>query len=108
MVKQVLGNLVDRQTRCIHYRTPLDVVAIKFRCCLEYYPCHLCHQECADHPALQWSVEEHETLAVLCGVCRHEFSISRYLGAENCPQCRTSFNPRCRLHAHLYFYAGAQ
>ncbi len=29
----VKGKLVDDQTRCVHYRSTLDVIAIKFKCC---------------------------------------------------------------------------
>ncbi|MFI7484143.1 CHY zinc finger protein [Kocuria sp. M1R5S2] len=100
---RVLGSPVDDHTRCVHYRTALDVVAIKFRCCREYYPCHLCHEETAGHPAVQWPAEEQDAAAVLCGVCRHELSVRHYLEADGCPRCAARFNPRCRLHAHLYF-----
>ena len=48
---RVLGPVVDEMTRCVHYRTEVDIVAIKFACCNEYYPCHRCHEETADHPA---------------------------------------------------------
>lgn len=42
---QVYGAVVDAQTRCAHYATALDVIAIRFFCCGQYFPCHLCHQE---------------------------------------------------------------
>ncbi|MBB5750296.1 CHY zinc finger protein [Micrococcus sp. TA1] len=100
---RVLGRLVDDQTRCVHYRTSLDVVAIKFRCCDQYYPCHLCHQETSGHPAVPWPVSEHDTSAVLCGVCKTELAIRDYLSVDCCPHCSARFNPGCRLHAHLYF-----
>lgn len=100
---RVLGRPVDEQTRCVHYRTPLDVVAIRFRCCGEYYPCHLCHQQDAGHPAVPWPVGERDAVAILCGVCRGELSIREYLGVEGCPRCGAPFNPGCRAHAHLYF-----
>lgn len=100
---RVLGSLVDDQTRCVHYRTPLDVVAIRFRCCCEYYPCHLCHQEGAGHPAVQWPLEEQDAAAVLCGVCRAELAIRDYLAVTACPRCAAPFNPGCRAHARLYF-----
>lgn len=53
LAPRILGSPVDEQTRCIHYRTPLDVVAIRFRCCRESYPCHLCHAESTGHPTVQ-------------------------------------------------------
>ena len=37
----VLGATVDDQTRCVHYAGPLDIVAIRFHCCGEFYPCLL-------------------------------------------------------------------
>ena len=100
---RVLGPTVDDQTRCIHYRTDLDVIAIRFACCGEYYPCHLCHAETADHPAEQWPLDERDERAVLCGVCKHELTIAEYLLVEACPACGAAFNPGCRLHTELYF-----
>ena len=29
----VYGSIVDHETRCIHYHTQLDIIAIKFKCC---------------------------------------------------------------------------
>lgn len=99
----MLGSPVDDDTRCAHYRTALDVVAIRFRCCGEYYPCHQCHAESAGHPAARWPAGERDVAAVLCGVCRNELSIHEYLGVDGCPRCGAPFNPGCRLHASLYF-----
>lgn len=100
---RVLGPVVDEQTRCVHYRTEVDIVAIRFACCGEYYPCHRCHEESADHPATQWPLGERGERAVLCGVCRTELTIDAYLAADACPHCGSAFNERCRLHTHLYF-----
>ncbi|WP_426625203.1 CHY zinc finger protein [Leifsonia sp. McL0607] len=99
----VLGPTVDDQTRCIHYRTPLDVIAIRFACCGEFYPCHLCHAEAAGHPARQWPVAEREEHAVLCGVCAATLTIGDYLEADACPACGALFNPGCKLHPEFYF-----
>lgn len=99
----MLGPTVDDETRCIHYRTPLDVIAIRFACCGEYYPCHLCHAETAGHPAGQWPLEDRGERAVLCGVCRHELRIDDYLVSDACPSCAAAFNPGCKLHTELYF-----
>lgn len=103
VTRTVLGPTVDHQTRCVHYRTELDVVAIRFRCCGEFYPCHLCHEETADHDAAVWPPEEQDTHAILCGVCGGTMSIRNYLDADSCASCRAPFNPGCRLHKHLYF-----
>lgn len=97
------GAVVDGMTRCVHYRTPVDIVAIRFACCGEYYPCHLCHAETAGHPARQWGVDQHDVRAILCGACGAELTIAEYRGVSGCPRCRAPFNERCALHAHLYF-----
>lgn len=99
----VRGAVVDDQTRCVHYASELDVVAIRFRCCDTYYPCHACHAEAADHPAERWPADELAARAILCGVCRHELRVVDYLAVEACPSCGAGFNPGCRLHAPLYF-----
>lgn len=100
---RVLGPVVDEATRCVHYRTEVDIIAIRFACCGEYYPCHRCHEETADHPAEQWPVAERDRAAVLCGECGTELTIAAYLEATGCPACGARFNERCRLHTHLYF-----
>lgn len=99
----MLGPVVDDMTRCVHYRTEVDIVAIRFACCGEYYPCHLCHEEAAGHPAAQWPLAERDREAVLCGACGSALTITAYLDATACPECGARFNERCRLHAHLYF-----
>ena len=43
---------LDAQTRCAHYATARDVVALRFACCPAYWSCHRCHAELADHPAV--------------------------------------------------------
>lgn len=90
-------------TRCAHYHRPEDIIAIRFKCCDRYYPCHLCHAEAEAHEARQWTVEERGTAAILCGACGAELTIGEYMGAPNCPRCRAAFNLRCVLHHHLYF-----
>lgn len=99
----VLGPVVDAQTRCVHYRTELDVIAIRFACCGDYYPCHLCHAEAAGHDSSPWPIEARDVRAVLCGMCGGELTIAEYLEVTACPSCAARFNPGCALHAHLYF-----
>jgi uncharacterized CHY-type Zn-finger protein len=100
----VQGRTVDGQTRCIHYHSPLDIIAIKFKCCGEYYPCFECHEEAAGHSAERWKRSEWDQKAILCGVCRHEMRIAEYLECGNrCPSCNAAFNPGCSKHYHLYF-----
>ncbi|WP_051171984.1 CHY zinc finger protein [Microbacterium indicum] len=99
----VRGRVVDDETRCAHYRSPLDVVAIRFACCGDWYPCHLCHEEVAGHPIRPWPEGSGGELAVLCGVCRAEIAISAYRGASACRACGARFNPGCALHDGIYF-----
>lgn len=105
---RVLGRVVDHETRCAHYHGELDIIALRFVCCGEYYPCFECHAEAADHPSERWGAADRWRDAVLCGVCRHELSIETYLHVNRCPRCEARFNPGCRLHHELYFdFAGA-
>jgi uncharacterized CHY-type Zn-finger protein len=100
---RVWGPVVDDATRCIHYATARDVIAIEFACCREFYPCHLCHAETADHPAEQWAADARDEHAVLCGECGHLLTIGEYASAHACPACAAPFNPNCKLHWGLYF-----
>lgn len=97
------GVNMDEQTRCAHYHQLIDVIAIRHACCDTYYPCHLCHEELADHPAAPWPATRFDQPAVLCGVCRQELSVTHYLGVQQCPHCQALFNPGCKVHANLYF-----
>ena len=101
---EVIGLDLDAQTRCRHYRSPRDVVAIKTKCCGVYYACKDCHDAVADHPIVAWPLHERGAKAVLCGVCGHEMTVRAYLESDNkCPNCGASFNPGCRSHHHFYF-----
>lgn len=101
---KVYGQTVDSQTRCIHYHSQLDIIAIKFKCCKKYYPCYECHQEAEIHTPQVWSIAEHNEKAILCGVCKHELTIAEYINSGNeCTSCKSNFNPGCSLHYHLYF-----
>lgn len=100
----IKGKPIDAETRCVHWHAELDVIAIKFKCCGEYYPCFECHEETANHAAQQWKKSEFNEKAILCGRCQAELTISEYLNSgHQCPSCGGAFNPRCSLHHHLYF-----
>lgn len=100
----VKGKITDNQTRCVHYHSPLDIIAIKFKCCNTYYPCYYCHEQEAMHLSEKWKKEEFDTAAVLCGVCKHEMTVAQYLSCNyQCPNCQSPFNPKCVNHNHLYF-----
>lgn len=99
----MLGAVVDEMTRCVHYRGATDIIAIRFACCGEYYPCHLCHQESAGHPAQQWASDRRDQRAVLCGACGHELTVAEYFTVTACPRCSAAFNEGCVLHREYYF-----
>ena len=100
----IKGKILDDQTRCIHYHSPLDIIAIKFKCCNDYYPCYYCHEEGTDHNVETWEKNEYNIKAVLCGVCKYEMTIQEYFDSLNkCPSCGSKFNPKCNDHHHFYF-----
>ncbi|MEP6786981.1 MAG: CHY zinc finger protein [Acidobacteriota bacterium] len=102
--ERVCGVEVDPQTRCAHYHSDLDMIAIRFKCCGRWFPCYECHTEIADHRAQIWPAGERKTFAVLCGACGRQLSIEEYLVCDStCPACNSKFNPRCANHYHLYF-----
>jgi uncharacterized CHY-type Zn-finger protein len=101
---EVRGIDLDDQTRCIHYRTALDIIAIKMKCCGMYYACKECHEAVAGHPIQVWPRDEWSELAVLCGACGRELSIAAYMTSSYaCPACGAGFNPGCRKHYQFYF-----
>lgn len=98
------GVEVGPATRCAHYHGPQDIIAIRFSCCEEFYPCHTCHRETTDHQAERWSPDQFDTPAVLCGQCQSILTIEQYLKAEHtCPSCGAAFNPKCAQHHEWYF-----
>ena len=101
---EVSGVDVDESTRCRHWFDVVDIIAIKFKCCGEWFPCYECHSAEADHPASVWPAGERDAKAVLCGACGHQPSITEYLNCDSaCPGCGSKFNPGCAKHFHLYF-----
>ena len=102
--RPVVGVDVDAETRCAHYHTDRDVIAIRFPCCETFYPCFRCHEACVDHDAERWPRDWFDEPAVLCGVCGFELTVRGYLdGDYQCPDCGAAFNPGCRRHADRYF-----
>ncbi len=107
MKPAVRGVDVRPNTACKHWHSPLDVIAIKMKCCGEYYACKDCHDALADHAISVWPRAEWDERAILCGVCGAELSINEYLGCGNvCPLCGAGFNPGCRAHYRYYFETG--
>jgi uncharacterized CHY-type Zn-finger protein len=100
----VRGVNLDAQTRCVHYHSAADIVAIKMKCCGVYYACKDCHTELAGHAIAVWPRSEWEQRAVLCGACGAELTIREYLQSKSrCPAGSAVFNPGCRKHHHFYF-----
>ena len=100
----IMGRPIDHQTRCEHYHSSVDIVAIKFKCCDQYFPCYQCHEETAGHRAEIWTKEHRDVKAILCGVCGFEMTILDYFSCRNqCPGCHSNFNPDCEKHYQLYF-----
>ena len=100
----VRGLEVTDRTQCAHYHSELDIVAIRFKCCGEFYACAECHGALADHPPVPWPRKDRGIPAILCGNCRNTLTIKKYLqGNFRCPHCDAPFNPGCARHYHLYF-----
>ena len=105
---EVRGVDLDTQTRCAHYRTEIDIIAIRMKCCGVYYACKECHDALAGHPIQTWPREEWDHPAVLCGACGDQLSIAQYMASGySCPACGASFNPGCRKH-YAYYFASAE
>jgi len=51
---RVHGVGLDDETRCVHYHGPTDIVAIRHKCCGDYYACKDCHDALAGHPMEAW------------------------------------------------------
>lgn len=103
MPDSVRGVGLDDDTRCAHYGTEQDVVAIRFGCCEAYYACFECHRVLADHSAVPWPVDRREEPAVRCGVCGTSMPAPVYVSTATCPDCGAAFNPDCATHYGRYF-----
>jgi uncharacterized CHY-type Zn-finger protein len=103
-IPEVRGVSLDQQTRCFHYHTPADIIAIKMKCRGVYYACKDCHAALAGHKIEVWPQDAWDQEAILCGACGAQLTIREYLRCESrCPRCQAAFNPGCRNHYHFYF-----
>ena len=101
---EVRGVNLDPQTRCEHYRGPTDIIAIKMKCCGNYYACKDCHDALAGHAIEVWPQNEWGEKAILCGACGAQLSIHQYMQNESrCAACSAQFNPKCKNHYHFSF-----
>jgi uncharacterized CHY-type Zn-finger protein len=95
---------MDAETRCIHYHSELDIIAIKMACCGVYYACKDCHDSLTTHKIKVWPRSEWNKSAILCGACGQELTIHEYMtSGYRCPHCGVGFNPGCKDHNHFYF-----
>lgn len=98
------GVAVDAETRCAHWNAPVDVIALRFGCCEDYYPCARCHDATTDHESTPWPRKRFDEPAVLCGVCSESVTPREYFdGDAVCPNCGAAFNSGCRSHRDAYF-----
>ncbi|KAK8016823.1 hypothetical protein PG993_015012 [Apiospora rasikravindrae] len=75
----VHGLSVSALTQCSHWHSERDIIAIRHKCCGDYYACISCHEALAKHPPQVWpKAEQATTRAVLCGKCRHELTIAEH------------------------------
>src|SRR5258706_8963259 len=101
---EVRGVEIDAQTRCVHWHSAVDIVAIKMRCCGVYYACKDCHIALAGHAIAVWGRGEWEDRAVLCGACGGEMTIRENLDcAARGPGGGAGVNPGCRNPFHFFF-----
>lgn len=103
----VAGKCIDKNTRCLHFSSEKDIIAIKFKCCNSFYPCYKCHLECANHSIIRWTRHdlcEKDKKVILCGACQNALTFYQYSkGDFECLFCKGKFNPGCALHYNLYF-----
>jgi uncharacterized CHY-type Zn-finger protein len=100
----VRGVAVGPETRCAHWTSDRDVVAIRAPCCGGYYPCHACHDALADHAFEPIPASAFDDPGVLCGVCGTALAVGEYLECGHaCPACGAAFNPGCAAHHDRYF-----
>ncbi len=94
------GIALDENSRCQHYHSEQDIIALKCASCQSYYACYKCHDAMENHNFKATSSDE--TYPVICGVCQTHLIFTGYKSGS-CPHCRSAFNPNCQLHDHIYF-----
>ncbi|CCE90863.1 Hot13p TDEL_0B07340 [Torulaspora delbrueckii] len=99
-MNEIYGETVDNESRCVHWHSPLDVIALKFRCCQRFYACYSCH-ELTGHTPQRYRLPSQEKV-VMCGVCRTPMTFDQY-AQLSCPNCSALFNPGCKIHYDMYF-----
>lgn len=103
MTIKIYGGLLDQASRCRHYHTVLDIVALKCFACRNYYACYKCHDSLEAHPYQAYPDNRVADKVVICGVCKEEMTIAEYRSSKTCPNCQSAFNPACGKHDAIYF-----
>ena len=100
-------NRLDAETRCAHHDSPLDIIAIKMKCCGMYFACKDCHAALADHSLEPLAPRG---MAVECRALRglrlRAYNRGYMESLDRCPACGSPFNPGCRDH-RWYYFSGA-
>jgi uncharacterized CHY-type Zn-finger protein len=100
----IFGLDLDAASRCRHWHSPLDIVAMRFKCCGKFFACADCHEALAGHSIERWTPADTEQVVARCGQCGLCMTLSGYLTCDDsCPGCRAPFNPGCRKHRGIYF-----
>lgn len=100
MPLEFFGLDLDEASRCRHYHTHLDIVAIKCATCRKFYACYHCHDALESHSFAPTDTTENRP--VLCGSCRQTLTRVAYQKGT-CPYCQAPFNPKCHKHTAIYF-----
>ncbi|KRL43329.1 CHY zinc finger protein [Lacticaseibacillus manihotivorans] len=96
---KIYGQQLDVASRCRHYHSDLDVVALWCGQCQKFWACYEFHDAMGDHEFVPLPKAQ---ALVLCGACRCMMTYSQYQSGA-CPNCWYPFNPRCELHTDHYF-----
>ncbi|MEM6803015.1 MAG: hypothetical protein AAF696_16540 [Bacteroidota bacterium] len=102
---KVWGINPDAQSRCKHWHSEVDIVALRMPGDDHFYPCHECYEAIHGEAPPPWPKESFESAqAILCGNCAHLMTVKTYWASNNqCPNCSHAFNPGCAKHYHHYF-----
>ncbi|WP_105956605.1 CHY zinc finger protein [Apilactobacillus quenuiae] len=97
---KIYGIKVDSQSRCIHYHTKNDIVALMCQQCHKFYACYKCHDELNNHKFKPVKINQAKN--ILCGNCQTLLTYTQYK-LNYCPYCQHRFNPKCIIHQSIYF-----
>ena len=100
---QAQGLLVDDESRCVHYHSDKDIVALQCYDCKKYYACYRCHNTLETHTFCPYPLNLKEDRLILCGSCGNTLTYVEYTEKGTSPFCNAAFNPACQNHYPIYF-----